>query len=109
MHFDPTRPETIPDVSKVCSVYRRDLGLYDYYLVKRPPGMKHVSASSPVGLALADVLPDLPRPSQHVGRGEVAIGTITTDNRLAIDVGDVVLGATIAGVVSALVGWFLRD
>jgi len=108
MHFDPLRPETIPDVSKVCSVYRRDLGLYDYYLVKRPPGMKSAALSNPVGLALADVLPDLPRPAQHVGRGELAIGTITNDQRFAFDVGDVVIGAAIAGAVSALVGWLLR-
>lgn len=102
------RPEQINDVSKICSVYRRDEGLYDYYLVKRPPGMKYVDRSNPVGIALADALPDLPRPAQHVGRGEQAIGTIVTDQRIAFDMGDVVVGAVVAGAVSAFVGWLLR-
>lgn len=101
-------PRTIPDVGRICSVYRRDLGAYDYYRVKRPPGQKLVQRTSPVGIALADALPDLPRPAQHVGRGEQAIGTIVTDNRIAFDLSDVIVGAAVAGAVSAFVGWILR-
>lgn len=102
------RPESISDVSKVCSVYRRDEGLYDYYQVRCPPGMRHATQANPLGFALADVLPDLPRPARHIGRGEVAVGTVVQDTRLALDVGDVFVGAVIAGTVSALVGWLLR-
>jgi len=101
-------PGAIPDVSRVCSVYRRELGLYDYYEVKRPPGMKLVPRTNPVGIALADALPDLPRPARHIGRGEHAVGTVVNDTRVAFDVSDVVLGAVIAGTVSAFVGWLLR-
>jgi hypothetical protein len=101
-------PRTIPDVSKVCSVYRRETGLYDYYRVRRPPGPKPVTRTNPVGIALADALPDLPRPAQRLGRGEYAVGTVVNDSRIAFDISDVVLGAAIAGAVSAVVSWLLR-
>jgi len=103
------RPELLPDVSRVCSVYRRDRGSYDYYLVSRPPGMKRVNQANPVGLALADALPDLPRPAKRIGQGERAIGTIVDDRRVALDVGDVLFGGIVAGLTSALVSWLLRE
>jgi hypothetical protein len=108
MAINTNDPATIPDVSKICSVYRRELGRYDYYLVRRPPSPKQAPRTNPVGIALADVIPDLPRPAKHIGRGGQAIGTIANDGRMAIDVNDVVLGAVIAGAVSAFVGWLLR-
>jgi len=108
MAIDTKNPATIPDVSKICSVYRRELGRYDYYLVRRPPSPKHVLRTNPVGIALADAIPDLPRPAKLIGHGEQAIGTIASDGRMVLDVNDVVLGAVIAGAVSAFVGWLLR-
>jgi hypothetical protein len=95
-------------VAKVCSVYRRETGLYDYYLVRRPPGMLPVKRTNPIGVALADALPYLPRPARRIGRGEVAIGTVVRDDRIALDVGDVFIGGLIAGATSAIVGWLLR-
>lgn len=102
-------PAEIPDVSRVCSVYRRESGLYDYYLVRNPPGMKLVQQNNPIGIALADALPPLPRPARLIGRGERAIGTIATDDQtFSLSIGEVVFGAAIAGAVSAFVGWLLR-
>jgi hypothetical protein len=102
------RPETLPDVGRVCSVYRRDLGLYDYYEVRRPPGPKAVLRDNPVGIALADAIPDLPKPARYLGRGERAVGTIANDTSITFDFGDVFVGAVIAGATSALVSWLLK-
>jgi len=101
-------PREVPNVSKVCSVYRPDEGLYDYYFVRKPPRPSQAQSTNPIGLPLEDALPALPRPARRIGQGALPIGTIATDSRFSIAWSDIVLGATVAGLVSAVVGHMLR-
>jgi hypothetical protein len=100
-------PREVPDVSKICSVYRADEGIYDYYLVKKPPKPSQALQSNPVGIPLEDALPVLQRPAKRVGRGQLPIGTIATDSRFSIAWSDIVIASAVAGVVSAVVSHIL--
>jgi len=104
-----TLVRNIPDVSKVCSVYRRSLGEYDYYEVSAPPVPKAFINESPIGIALSDALPALPRSARRIGHGVLPIGTIATDDEQPLGLRNVVIGAVIAGAVSAIVAELLRD
>lgn len=69
-------------MGNVCSVWRENLGVYDYFLTAKPP-LQHysprLSGMSGTGTPIQARLPWLPDGAKRFGRGARALGTIVQE------------------------------